>query len=139
MALKGLKAGRHWETIARMIPLLVLMAGIKAKWKPGMGWHNYGKGKDKWHIDHIISRDFFQWTSTEDVEFQYCWSLDNLQPLWEQDNLLKGTKSPQEWEEFKRKYPERLYKYVPKVSRKKPKNKRKSNYGICKSDSNSDK
>jgi hypothetical protein len=27
-----------------------------------------------------------------DKEFQECWSLKNLQPLWGEDNLSKGSK-----------------------------------------------
>ena len=53
-----------------------------------MSWDNYGK----WHIDHIIPIDFFIFTKPEDQEFQYCWSLNNLQPLWRLDNIKKSNK-----------------------------------------------
>ena len=53
-----------------------------------MSWNN--QGKHGWVLDHIIPRKFFQYTSTEDVEFKYCWSLNNLQPLWEKDNREKS-------------------------------------------------
>ncbi len=54
----------------------------------GMNWDNYGQ----WHIDHIIPLKFFKYDSTDDVEFKYCWSLYNLQPLWKKDNHCKNDK-----------------------------------------------
>ena len=55
-----------------------------------MSWDNYGE----WHIGHIIPKVFFKYKSTDDIEFKYCWSLDNLQPLWAKDNLRKKTYIP---------------------------------------------
>lgn len=46
----------------------------------GMTWENHGH--NGWHIDHIIPCSFFKYESFEDISFQYCWSLENLQPLW---------------------------------------------------------
>ena len=51
-----------------------------------MTWKNHGK----WHIDHIVPKSFFRYKNTDDVEFKYCWSLDNLQPLWAKDNFSKS-------------------------------------------------
>jgi len=56
----------------------------------GMSWDNYGI--NGWHIDHIIPKEFFKFTSTDDIEFKYCWSKENLQPLWRKDNLEKSDK-----------------------------------------------
>ena len=52
----------------------------------GMTWDNYGKGG--WHIDHIIPL-----SSADDEEriYELC-HYSNLQPLWEEDNLKKGSK-----------------------------------------------
>ena len=50
-----------------------------------MTWDNHGE----WHIDHIVPISFFEYDSTDDVEFKYCWSLYNLQPLWSGENLRK--------------------------------------------------
>ena len=52
-----------------------------------MSWDNYGQ--NGWEIDHIIPVSFFQYKSTDDVEFKYCWSLCNFQPLWKKDNIEK--------------------------------------------------
>ena len=40
--------------------------------------------------NHIIPQSFFEFQSTDDVEFRMCWRLENLQPLWAFDNLSKG-------------------------------------------------
>ncbi len=61
---------------------------LESQFTDGMTWENYGK----WHIDHIIPISFFQYISTEDVEFKMCWRLENLQPLWAKDNLRKSNK-----------------------------------------------
>lgn len=52
----------------------------------GMSWKNYGK----WVIDHIIPDIFFNYD--DKVEFLYCWSFNNLQPMWEKPNLEKSDK-----------------------------------------------
>lgn len=43
-----------------------------------MNWNNYGI---YWEIDHIIPKSLFNFSCTEDKEFQVCWSLLNLRPL----------------------------------------------------------
>jgi len=60
---------------------------IESLWKNGMNWDNYGK---LWHIDHIIPDCSFHYTSMEDEEFQKCWALSNLQPLWAEENYKKN-------------------------------------------------
>lgn len=67
-----------------------LMIHLEKKFLPGMTWENYGRGG--WNIDHIIPKSVFNYESTGDVDFKHCWSLKNLQPLWESDNMSKGAK-----------------------------------------------
>ena len=81
------KNGIHWENIVGYTTK-DLKEHIEKLFLPGMSWNNYGK----WHLDHIIPKSFFVYTSTDDVEFKYCWSLDNLQPLWAKDNISKHDK-----------------------------------------------
>jgi hypothetical protein len=52
----------------------------------GMSWDNYGK----WHIDHIVPCDSFDLTVAS--EQRKCFNYKNLQPLWANDNLRKGSK-----------------------------------------------
>jgi hypothetical protein len=52
----------------------------------GMSWDNYGKFG--WHIDHIIPLSS---ANTEEEIYKLC-HYSNLQPLWAQDNLIKGNR-----------------------------------------------
>ena len=54
-----------------------------------MNWDNYGS---YWHVDHIVPQARLSYTSTDEVNFQRCWSLENLQPLEALTNLLKSDK-----------------------------------------------
>jgi len=58
---------------------------LEDKFTEGMTWENYGK----WHLDHIRPVCSFNFSSIQDHEFKLCWALDNLQPLWAEDNLKK--------------------------------------------------
>jgi hypothetical protein len=53
-----------------------------------MTWDNYGE----WHVDHIKPMTSFNIQSPKDKSFQECWSLGNLQPLWGNENLSKGSR-----------------------------------------------
>lgn len=64
-----------------------LIEHLEKQFQPDMTWDNYGQ----WHIDHILPDKSFNYKSTSDKEFQKCWSLSNLQPLWAKDNLSKGS------------------------------------------------
>ena len=83
------KNKKHWETLL-VNNLQEITEHLEKHFLPGMSWKNIGRGG--WHIDHIIPKEFFRFTSTDDAEFKYCWSINNLQPLWEVDNIRKGDK-----------------------------------------------
>lgn len=59
---------------------------LEGLFRTGMSWANYGE----WHIDHIRPIASFDYSSVDDPEFQKCWALDNLQPLWASENFSKG-------------------------------------------------
>jgi len=90
-SLKGMKNGRHWESLVDYT-LEELVAYLEPMFLPGMTWENHGYGDNKWHIDHKRPISSFNITSTKCEDFIECWSLDNLQPLWQLDNLSKGAK-----------------------------------------------
>lgn len=63
-------------------------AHIENLWQEGMSWDN----RSDWHIDHIRPVSSFR----ED-ELHLMNRIENLQPLWAKDNLLKGDKFDQEF------------------------------------------
>ena len=81
------KSRRHWENLVGYTKNK-LKEHLEKQFQSGMSWDNYGQ----WHIDHKIPLNFFKYKSTDDVEFKYCWSLNNLQPLWGKDNISKNDK-----------------------------------------------
>lgn len=64
---------------------LELKSNIESKFKENMSWENYGE----WEIDHIIPISHFD---LKTVEPKVVHSLDNLQPLWREENIKKGNK-----------------------------------------------
>jgi hypothetical protein len=64
-----------------------LRSHLEKLWEPGMSWENYGKGKDRWNIDHAVPLCSFDLSVHEQLR-QAC-HYTNLRPLWEKDNLLK--------------------------------------------------
>jgi hypothetical protein len=65
-----------------------LIEHLENKFKDNMTWDNYGE----WHVDHIKPISSFQITEIGDKEFMSCWSLNNLQPLWGEENIRKSNK-----------------------------------------------
>jgi hypothetical protein len=63
-----------------------LMTHLESKFTDGMSWDNHTT--HGWHIDHIVPLSSA--TTLEEVE-KLC-HFSNLQPLWAEDNLLKGDK-----------------------------------------------
>lgn len=86
---RGEKRGTRWELMVGY-SVDALMRHLERLFQPGMSWKNYGRGG--WHIDHIIPRSAFNYETPEDIDFRRCWALDNLQPLWEFDNISKGAR-----------------------------------------------
>ena len=86
-ALKGEKAGRSWEILVGYT-LNDLMKHLEKNFGQGMNWENMGK----WHLDHKVPKSAFNYKTPNDLDFKRCWALENLQPLWAKDNLIKGAK-----------------------------------------------
>ena len=61
---------------------------LESQFTGGMSWDNM----NEWHIDHIRPVSSFDFDSTEHPDFKKCWALNNLQPLWAEDNLRKNDK-----------------------------------------------
>jgi len=63
---------------------------IESKFLLGMTWDNHGRGIGMWHIDHIIPLDAFDLSDRNQLVRAVHYT--NLQPLWQNDNLSKGSK-----------------------------------------------
>ena len=64
-----------------------LKGHIENKFQSDMSWSNYGS----WQIDHIKPLSSFDLTNREQL-LEACHYL-NLQPLWKEDNLSKGSEA----------------------------------------------
>ena len=65
-----------------------LINHLETQFTDGMTWENYGR----WHVDHIRPISSFNINQIGDEEFMKCWSLENLQPLWGEENIRKSNK-----------------------------------------------
>jgi len=65
-----------------------LINHLETQFKDDMTWDNYGI----WHVDHKLPITSFDIEEMGDEEFMKCWSLDNLQPMWGEENIRKSNK-----------------------------------------------
>jgi hypothetical protein len=73
--------------------LVVFQEHIESLWKEGMTWQNYGRSSSKiptWQIDHIIPLS----SASTVEELLNLFHYSNTQPLWAEENTLKGNKTP---------------------------------------------
>lgn len=63
---------------------------IAMQFTEGQFWWNWGHGKDKWNLDHIIPVAFFDLTNPE--EQKKCFHYTNFRPLWHTENMIKSDK-----------------------------------------------
>ena len=71
-----------------------LMKHLENQFQEGMTWKNYGIYDHCWNIDHIYPRSRLPYDSIDHPNFQKCWALNNLRPMWVKDNLAKGDSIP---------------------------------------------
>ncbi len=83
-SIRSAKAGRRWEILVGYT-LDDLLSHLGKLFLAGMTWENYGQ----WHIDHKIPKSVFNYSSPNHIDFKRCWALENLQPLWAEDNIRK--------------------------------------------------
>jgi hypothetical protein len=65
-----------------------LINHLEKQFKDDMTWDNYGV----WHVDHKSPITSFDIQEMGDEEFMRCWCLDNLQPMWGEENIRKSNK-----------------------------------------------
>lgn len=85
LSLTGGKGRRKWESLVGY-SVEELKTHIERQFLRGMSWVNMAD----WHIDHIVPKSSFTYSSPEDESFKACWALTNLRPLWAKDNLSKS-------------------------------------------------
>ena len=86
-SLNGIKESKSWESLVDY-SMEELKCHLENQFTEGMSWENYGK----WHIDHILPVSSFNIQDLNDDDFKKCWSLDNLQPMWAEENIKKSNK-----------------------------------------------
>ena len=65
-----------------------LINHLEKQFTEGMTWENYGM----WHVDHKLPITSLEIQEIGDGEFMDCWSLENLQPMWGDENIKKSNK-----------------------------------------------
>jgi len=65
-----------------------LATHLENQFTEGMEWENYGE----WHVDHRRPITAFNFQEIGDNEFMECWALENLQPMWADENIRKSNK-----------------------------------------------
>ena len=89
-AIKKAGSSKQGESVMKYLPYTMeqLKEHLEKQFVEGMSWDNYGE----WHIDHIYPQSKLPYTSMDEPNFQKCWELKNLQPLWAKENISKGDK-----------------------------------------------
>ena len=87
--LKENKGGQKWQDLIGY-SIDDLRRHIEKQFKGGMNWDRFLAGEI--HIDHKIPRMVFNFSHPEHIDFKRCWALKNLQPMWAEENLIKGSK-----------------------------------------------
>lgn len=63
---------------------------LEQQFELNMSWDNYGHGKDKWNVDHIIPLSKFDLTDRK--QFLKACHWFNLRPMWQIDNFSRGNR-----------------------------------------------
>jgi hypothetical protein len=83
----NVEKNKHYFDVLQYTPE-ELMVHLESQFKDSMNWDNYGF----WHVDHKLAITHFNIQEMGDEEFMKCWSLENLQPMWAEENLRKSNK-----------------------------------------------
>jgi hypothetical protein len=70
------------------ITLIEFRKYLQINFVNGMNWHNYGKGENKWCMDHIIACNQFDLSKEKDR--LVCFNYQNLRPYWYKDNMRRA-------------------------------------------------
>jgi len=91
---KSQKSGSAVQDLGCSIPCLKFFLENQfythPKTKEMMSWENYGRGKNKWQIDHI--KELHTFDLSDRKQFLQACHVTNLQPIWWDENLKKSMK-----------------------------------------------
>jgi hypothetical protein len=83
----NVEKNRHYFDILQYTPE-ELITHLENQFTERMTWDNYGE----WHVDHKLPITSFNIEEMGDKEFMKCWALENLQPMWGDENIRKSNK-----------------------------------------------
>lgn len=63
---------------------------LQSQFEPGMCWENYGYGRDKWNVDHIIPLSTLNLSNP--LQYAKAFHFTNTAPLWQPLNQKKSNK-----------------------------------------------
>lgn len=89
---KGTKKAQGTETLLGCT-IAFARKHIEQQFPKGMTWQN----RELWHIDHYVPCDAFDLSDPR--QQRLCNNWRNLRPLWEKDNLTKGSKFPADYKQ----------------------------------------
>lgn len=75
-----------------------LLLHIESKFTDGMNWGNYGKGKNKWSLDHYLPLAKFN--IEIDLHFKVVNHYLNIRPLWNHLNTAKKDSWPTDYKRY---------------------------------------
>jgi hypothetical protein len=90
MAKNAYKNKKHDTFTYICCTIAFVLQYIESQFTDGMSWDNYGRGDDKWNMDHRRPCESFDFNIEEEIFM--CWHWTNLQPMWQPENLSKGDK-----------------------------------------------
>lgn len=88
MGRKNVKHSRSTELLGCSIEDFKLY--LSSLWVDNMDWTNYGKGRSKWSIDHIIPISYFNLNNWEEAKKAYHYT--NCVPMWYSQNASKSNR-----------------------------------------------
>lgn len=85
---EAIRRGGESNAVQRALGYTIadLAAHLERQFTPGMTWDRFKSGEI--HIDHITPQADFD--LSDESEWSACWSLGNLRPLWDEDNIAKS-------------------------------------------------